>query len=407
MRFKQHAIRCTCCLVAAMGCRADIPSPAVFSVADSAGVRLATSTAPSWTPAAQWRLADTPRIVVGAADGREEYLISWIWDALLLGDGTLVVGNAGGHDVRFYDSVGHFVRQTGREGAGPGEFGAFADLRMWRLPGAELAVRDAPLSRVNVFDSTGTFRRTVTFAQPDSAALPSAIGAFADGSYLAVGWEADNDRPPGQVSRPHAQYLRFDRAGRDPATLLRVEMAPHMAHELGGIRHFPYLPFTVEPQVVADSQTVLLLRRGEPVIDRYDLTGRLVERIAWSPPRRQITSELYRRLVTADVGATTDPQQKRLWQHYYDQDLPRPGVAPAYQGLYVDETRHLWVERYRLPGETERVWDVIAPDGRWLGPVKLPGRFWLHRSGEEFLVGTQMDSLDVERVQVYDLRRHQ
>jgi hypothetical protein len=406
MTFNRLLIPCSCYLLAVVGCRVDTASAPVFSVADSAGVRVATSTAPSWTSTARWRLADTPRIAVGAADGPEEYLISWIWDALLLEDETLVVGNAGGHDLRLYDRAGRFVRRVGRQGAGPGEFGEFADLRMWRLPGDELGVRDAPLSRVNVFDSTGAFRRTVMFALTDSTSRPSAIGAFADGSFLAIGWEADSDRPPGQVSRPHARYLRYDRTGRDPGTLLRVEMAPHMAHELGGIMHFPYLPFTVEPLVAADSHSVLLLRRGEPVIERYDLAGRLVTRIAWSPPRHQITADLYRRLVAAAVGATTDAQQKRLWQHYYDQDLPVPDVAPAYQGLYVDETRHLWVERYRLPGEAIRVWDVISPEGRWLGPVTLPGRFWLHRAGEAFLVGTQMDSLDVERVQVYDLRRH-
>ena len=184
-------------------------------------------------------------------------------------------------------------------------------------------------------------------------------------------------------------------------------MAPHMAHGLGGIMIFPYLPFTVDPLVAADSNSVLLLRGGEPVIERYDLAGRLVGRIIWSLPRVPVTRDLYRRLVAADVGTITDAQQKRLWQSYYDQDLPMPEVVPAYRGLYVDETRHLWVERYRLPGQTERIWDVIAPDGRWLGPVKLPGRFWLHRAGAAFLVGTQMDSLDVERVQVYDLRRPQ
>jgi hypothetical protein len=405
MFLAKRLIFLTCYLIATISCRAGRSSVEAFSIADSTGIYLATSTAPSWTAATTWRLADTPRVVVGAADGPEEYLVSWIWDALLLADGTLIVGNAGGHDLRLYDRSGRFVRRAGREGAGPGEFGEFADLRMWRLPGGELAVRDAPVSRVNVFDSTGAFHRTVTLEMPDSAARPSAIGTFADGSYLAIAYETDSQKPPGQVSQPYAQYVRYDRNGRVLGTLLRVEMAPHMAHKLGNMMHFPYLPFTVEPLVVADSQSVLLLRRGDPVIERYDLAGRLVARIALGPPRHQMTRDLYRRLADADIGSTNEAQQKQLWQDYYSQDLPLPDQAPAYQGLQVDETDHIWVERYRLPGETERVWDVIAPDGRWLGPVKLPGRFWLHRAGEAFLVGTQMDSSDVERVQVYDLRR--
>jgi hypothetical protein len=278
---------------------------------------------------------------------------------------------------------------------------------MWRLPDGELAVRDAPLPRVNVFDTTGAFRRTVTLAPPDSAGWPAAVGAFGDGSYLVMAAEAYQGTPPGKVRSSPAYYLRYDQNGQELRHLLRADMAPHMTHGLGGAFHFPYLPFTVDPVVATDSATVLLLRGGEPIIERYDLNGKLVERIAWGAPRHRVTPELYRRLAATEVAAATDPQQKRLWQHYYEQDLPRPELAPAYQGLYLDETRHVWIERYRLPGDAVRVWDVIAPDGRWLGPLTMPGRFWLHRAGERFLVGTQMDSLDVEYVQVYDLLRKQ
>jgi hypothetical protein len=41
-----------------------------------------------------------------------------------------------------------------------------------------------------------------------------------------------------------------------------------------------------------------------------------------------------------------------------------------------------------------------------LGPSLIPaGRFWLHRAGADYLLGTQMDSLDVERMQLYSLVR--
>jgi hypothetical protein len=401
----RRLVCCSGCLFAITACRGGTAAAPPFRSVDSAGVRVVASAAPGWTVADQWSLADAPRVVVGSADGPDEYQLSWISDAVLLGDGTIIIGNAGSHELRLYDRTGRFVRRSGRQGAGPGEFGQFANLQMWRLPGGGLAVPDASLARVNVFDSTGAFLHTVPLSSPPTAARPNAAGTFADGTYLATASEEDYSTPPGQISRSHVQYLRHDRAGQLLGTVVRVEAAPHMTHQFGGMNIHPYLPFTVDPQVVADSNSVVLLRRGEPELERYDLTGRLVARISWQPARRRVTPELFRRLVDADVAVTAEGGQKQLWQSYYDRDLPLPDLTPAYQGLYVDELRHLWVERYRMRWENERVWDVLAPDGRWLGAVTLPGRFWLHRAGKAFLVGTQMDSLDVERVQVYDLRR--
>jgi hypothetical protein len=58
-----------------------------------------------------------------------------------------------------------------------------------------------------------------------------------------------------------------------------------------------------------------------------------------------------RQYVDEDLARTSYQPQRRLYEAYYKLDLPLPKFAPAYQNLYVDETRHGWVERYQLPGE--------------------------------------------------------
>ncbi len=391
----------TWCWVA--GCQPE-PSKPQFATRDSAGVELIESSAPMWPDNPSWQLADHPRLSIGTSDGPEEYQLSWIWDALRLQTGVIVIGNAGSQELRFYDSLGTFIRSVGRKGEGPGEFGLYADMRMWRLPGGQLIVRDGP-PRNNVFDTTGRFIKTLTLAVSKGAVRPSTAGAFADGSLLVLAYESDEGTAPGQVVRSAVRYFHYGPAGEQIALLSRVPSAPRYAHQNGNVVHYPYLPFTTEPVIATDSASVLLLRDGDPEIERLDLQGRLVARIRWASPRRSVTTELYKQYVSADLARTENPEQKRLYEVFYKLSLPLPDLVPGYRDLYVDDTRHIWVERYRLPWEVDRVWDILDRSGRWLGALTLPGRFWLHRAGERYLLGTQMDSLDVERVQLYSLTR--
>jgi hypothetical protein len=378
---------------------------ASLATRDSAGVAIIESSTPEWADHPPWRLGSQPRLTIGTAEGSEEYQLSWIWDAIRLESGVIVIGNAGSQELRFYDSMGTFIRSAGRKGEGPGEFGPYADLRMWRLPGGTLAVRDAPMPRNNIFDTTGAFVKTVTLAVPPEAARPATVGAFADGALLEIAYESEEGTAPGEVVRSAVRYLRYSQTGAPVALLSRVASAPRYVHGAGNVTHYPYLPFAVEPVMVADSATVLLLRDGSPEIERLDLEGRMLARIRWQPQRRPVTAAIYKQYVTNDLARTSNPEQRRLYETFYKLSLPLPDLVPAYRDLYVDDTRHIWVERYRLPGEVERVWDVLDPAGRWLGALTLPGRFWLHRAGAGYLLGTQMDSLDVERMQLYSLVR--
>jgi hypothetical protein len=378
---------------------------ASLATRDSAGVAIIESSTPEWADHPPWRLGGQPRLTIGTAEGAEEYQLSWIWDAIRLESGVIVIANAGSQELRFYDSVGTFIRSAGRKGQGPGEFGPYADLRMWRLPGGALAVRDGPQPRNNIFDTTGNFIRTVTIAVPPGAARPSTVGAFADGTLLELAYESEEGSAPGQVVRSAVRYFHYSQTGAPVALLSRVGSAPRYVHSAGNVTHYPYLPFAVEPVMVADSATVLLLRDGSPEIERLDLEGRMLARIRWQPQRRPVTAAIYKQYVTNDLARSSNPEQRRLYETFYKLSLPLPDLVPAYRDLYVDDTRHIWVERYRLPGEVERVWDVLDPAGRWLGALTLPGRFWLHRAGADYLLGTQMDSLDVERMQLYSLVR--
>jgi len=107
--------------LAACGAGTGTGSGTVFR--DSAGVAIAESdhTRPAWGSDG-WRLTDAPLIQVGSVDaeGPEQFL--GVMDARLLPNGDLAVVNARLQRVVLFDAQGKHRRTIGRRGDGPGEF---------------------------------------------------------------------------------------------------------------------------------------------------------------------------------------------------------------------------------------------------------------------------------------------
>ena len=128
---------------------------------DSAGVTIVESSGPVWGSEGKWRVEPKAFLDIGSADGDEPYLFNYVETALRLGDGTIVVANAGSGELRFFDSAGRHIRSVGRLGSGPGEFGQ-SSVHIWRAPNGDIVAEDAGNRRVNIFDSAQAFRATVT-----------------------------------------------------------------------------------------------------------------------------------------------------------------------------------------------------------------------------------------------------
>ena len=86
-------------------------------------------------------------------------------------------------------------------------------------------------------------------------------------------------------------------------------------------------------------------------------------------------------------------------------DMPLVEAFPAFGRMFVDRLDHLWVEEYRLPGEEHRLWTVFDPEGRALGLVEMPGSFNVREIGEDYILGTREDALDIEYVESWPLDR--
>ena len=52
-----------------------------------------------------------------------------------------------------------------------------------------------------------------------------------------------------------------------------------------------------------------------------------------------------------------------------------------------------------------RTWDVLDSTGRWLWSVGVPDRFFPYGIGPDWVLGVEVDDLDVEYVVLYPLRK--
>ncbi|MFN0180502.1 MAG: 6-bladed beta-propeller [Gemmatimonadales bacterium] len=368
---------------------------------DSASVRIVESAAPAWRPGDEWRIDSLPLLDIGSADGEEPYLFDYVETAIRLGDGTLVVANASTGQLRFFDARGRHVRSVGRRGQGPGEFGQ-STVHIWRSFDGGIVAEDAGNRRVIVFDSVGSVLENVTLVTPPGGERPSIQGVLADGSWLVRAGQTGEPGADGQVKQ-RVQYHRYQPDGRQVAKLAEVPGPVHMVVSVGRFRTWFEVPFSAAPFAAPQGREVLLNAGGATQLDRLDASGRLLASYRWTAPRRK-TADLYDRYRREEL-ATSDTTFRRVLEAFYARSLPIEEYAPGYVRMVVDHGGNAWLQRYYLTAETERLNDVIAPDGRWLGTVRLPAGSWLMEAGADFVLLWKRDDLGVEHVMLNRLRR--
>ena len=87
-------------------------------------------------------------------------------------------------------------------------------------------------------------------------------------------------------------------------------------------------------------------------------------------------------------------------------DYPMPPESPAYSDIRIDADGNSWVKPFIAPGgEPHNQWTVFSAEGELLGDVKLPFTMEILRLEADHLVANVRDSLDVEQVQLFRIRK--
>jgi hypothetical protein len=226
---------------------------------------------------------------------------------------------------------------------------------------------------------------------------------FGDGSLLAqapLGGGRLNGLP-GELIQLAYRHLRYDPDGRMPEPMIDLPTRTRYVNEFGGVRHFPYVPFVPEPVLLAAGEHLFTIRGADAEVEVRSLDNAIVRLARWNAPGQHRVVDVWDRYKSEELPR--DEQRRQQYQHFYDQDLPLPEYVPVAGEMRGDTDGNLWIRRHQLPWETEVRWDVLDRSGRWLGAVSAPPRFTMYDIGTDYVLGRQYDSLNVERVVMYEL----
>src|SRR5262245_20459797 len=107
---------------------------------DSAGIRIIENSKPAWAVGHEWKLSESPMLVLGDGKNPSERF-GRIVGVTRLSDGRIVVADESTLELKFFDASGRHLASVGGKGQGEDQFRGFRTVS--RLTGDSIVV-EAP-----------------------------------------------------------------------------------------------------------------------------------------------------------------------------------------------------------------------------------------------------------------------
>lgn len=374
------------------------------AVRDSAGVRIIQARIDG--AGAEWRLSHTPAVEV-APSAQGAAGLYQVVSAFRMADGRIVVASAGTGELHVYGADGRHQRTIGRKGQGPGEFGRLFWAGRWR--GDSIAAWDAQLARLTLYDSRGTYGRTVS-PRAQLGLFPQLRGVLADGSFvLASG--ADPARGMAMTTGVRRDTMTLVVVGPDGAVRDTVGRFPGAEQYLmvppgGGFVMHP-LPFGRTTATAAQGSQIAVASGDAYQVALYEPGSGLRRLIRAAGGRRRVTPEdvrRYRETMVA-MGAEGDAFARRQ-QEQFLREVPFPEHMPSLTAILPDGRGNWWIQDPpAADGSDASAWRLVSGDGRLLGVLRAPAGLNIEEIGPDWVLGVYLDDNDVEHVRLHALQR--
>jgi hypothetical protein len=384
------------------------------AVRDSAGVAIVEHAAID-SAAIPWLRLDASRTRrLGAAEGESGVMLFQVRSAARLSDGGVVAANGGSSELIYFGPDGEHVVTAGRNGGGPGEFQQLGGVLV--LPGDSVAVYDPAANRVSVFDRGGRFVRE--FA-PSGETRVAVVGRFGDGSYVGT---TGAQVPPGELQnglmRRDVVYVRFREpvADRGDGNTESVAISPpgldtlgvypsddrflRMTQSGGQLTSIELIspPFGRSTGVVTADDVMYVGTQDGPDVIAIEPSGVVVRLIRTDASPVAVTPSLLERWIDIRVQTVPPERQPALRQTYASIEMP--SLLPTYGAIAAAADGTLWVQDYTGAGAPND-WTLYGPDGQRQARLRLPERFRVMGVGEDWVLGVELDELDVETIRIY------
>ena len=401
-----HPLLCAAVFVLTACDRGSAANDAI-TMSDSSGVAIVMNDLERLD--ASCSLGATPAMSIGVEDGGEEYMLDEVAGATRLSDGRVVLANRSTWQLRYYDPSGAYIRSTGRQGEGPGEFRQ--PFYLHRLPGDTVYAGDYRPFRFLVFGPDGQWVRTVDPA-PQMLNTPRSMNVMDDGR-MVLGMQDVSARFAGDGEAFPLEKITLQLHDASGALLDTLATLPNgrYGEVVPGSRFFVF-PFFESFAMVAAKGDRLVMGHGSETELRVHGNGEgfPLERIVrWTGKSRAITS--------ADVAAAKAWEESQLANSSHQtREMMLPTLIsdkrivadqfPAMSSLRVGRDGRLWIREYQPPSDTTvRRWVAFARDGRFDCRLQAPRFADYLEFGSDYLLALDTDSLGVERVKQFTLSR--
>jgi hypothetical protein len=369
---------------------------------DSAGVQIVQNPPADSGATAWWSLSNEPRLDIGKVEGTETEVLFRVVDAVRLADGRVAIASAANAHVRYYSPGGAHLITAGAQGGGPGEFRRITGL----LPmlADSIAVIDAGARRVTVLGPDGKFARVVLGAP---GAPVTVVGLREDGTWVA---QATSSAPNNAVQegplRPNVVCVTLPPSGGSVLDTLGafpgVERVLQVEEDRGRINSVEIFtpPFAKAPSFVTAGNDLIVGTQDAAEVRVFDYQGALRRIIRTGTVPQRVTPELMDVYLQRQLASVPAERQQAVREG--QMAILTAEVVPPYGALLVDRAGNLWMQDY--PGLTDdQRWTVFDADGSRVARITLPLRFTLYDIGSDWVLGRELDDLDVEHVRLYDI----
>ncbi len=315
--------------------------------------------------------------------------------ALFLPDGGVALANSGAREVLLLSDEGALVTHAGRAGEGPGEFGDVT--AMVRTADGFLAY-DARMGRMNEFSRLGDFVTSWSFGSGNSIVdlKPSARGR--EGEMLAVFGESRHFARGG-IKRDTTPLLMYPEPEAAPDTLALLPATEWSYSELpgGGLTRFE-VGFGRTLVAFGFEDRAILGETGSLDLAVYQADGRRTRRIHGDGGGGEVSADDVSAWRSERLAEAADlpPEFVRILE-----EIPHNETFPAFETAVLGPDEMVWIGLHARPGEANRAWLVIGPDGELRGRMDLPADAVVLAVDTDRFALVRSDATDVQDFQVH------
>ena len=387
-------------------CSVEVPRTMLVTNIDSAGVVI-TTIDERLDDVPRWEVDTISRITLASPDSTGFVFVS---AAYWVTNGRVLVADSRQRRLQLYDSSGRHLRTIGRDGDGPGEFRGIMTVS---VVGDTIGVWDLSARRFSLLTVDSGFRRLIpTPKKPSDFDTPREIwitsGIRPLTYWLSTEWPGP--LPQGMRIRKlqfSGQLAFSDTGARTLSSSPTFNGIYSGQVERGDARQlFSNMPF------IAPAADRVAYGSGETfevcVANRDLVTQRIIRWTLADQPLTdaEVANARERLFASMPTGAPREKIERAVNDIVAAELLPK--VRPAISRALWDDAGQLWLGRFDAPtrGLAEASdWVVLDSNARPVGRVRLPELVRLERvRGNELLVSVR-DSLDVQTVQVWRIRR--